>query len=100
MTYSEVDGLAVFEGCIIMGIADKVRASTKFVRENPGVIKPGDQTLGIRISGVQYRWKNNKIAYAIDPSLPNPQRVTDAIEHWEEHTPIRFFVRDPDNPAH
>jgi hypothetical protein len=33
-----------------------------------------------------------------DPALPNQQRVTDAIKHWEQNTPIRFVKYDAANP--
>jgi len=100
VTYAEADGLAVFEGCVILGSVDEVRAVKKFVKANPGAVKPGIQPFGIGIVGVQFRWKNNTIPYAIDPNLQNPQRVTDAIAHWKAKTPIRFVERDAANPAH
>ena len=31
--------------------------------------------------------------YTIDGALPEPQRVLDAIEHWQDNTLIRFVER-------
>jgi hypothetical protein len=38
-------------------------------------------------------WPGGIVHYAIDPKLPNQARVTDAIAHWQERTPIRFVAR-------
>jgi hypothetical protein len=46
--------------------------------------------MGLRIAGDQYRWPDGIIPFEIDPALPEPQRVRDAIAHWHEHTDIRF----------
>ena len=37
--------------------------------------------------------------YEIDPNLPNQQRVTGAIAHWEANTPFRFPQCTPANAA-
>ncbi|MCR8854910.1 M12 family metallopeptidase, partial [Lysinibacillus fusiformis] len=74
--YSVVDGLAIFEGDIILGTVEET--------ENPSLAR------GIGITGNQYRWPNGIIPYKIDPNLTNQQRVTDAISHWENHTIIKF----------
>ncbi|MEZ0538926.1 M12 family metallopeptidase [Fibrella arboris] len=39
------------------------------------------------------RWPSKIVYYTIDPTLPNPQRVTDAMAHWEANTAIRFIQR-------
>lgn len=39
------------------------------------------------------RWLNNTVYYDIEPSLVNQRRVTDAIEHWEKNTALRFVKR-------
>ncbi len=43
------------------------------------------------------RWANNTVYYAIDPSLPNQARVTDAIANWEANTSVRFVQRTSEN---
>lgn len=95
VTYCVVDGLAVFEGCVILGTATEMKAVREFVANNPGVLAPGVQPFGIGVAGTQYRWKDNLIPYVIDAALPHPERVTTAIEHWRASTPIEFVVRDP-----
>ena len=47
-------------------------------------------TESIGITGQQFRWPGAVVPFEIDPGLPNPQRVTDAIAHWEANTRIRF----------
>ncbi len=39
------------------------------------------------------RWPDGVVIYDIDPGLPNQARVTQAINHWEQYTPIRFVRR-------
>jgi hypothetical protein len=94
VTYVESEGLAVFEGCVILGTVEQVKANRKFVVDNPGSIAPGTETFGIGIVGKQFRWKDNTIPYQVDTGLPNPQRVEEAIKHWEARTPIRFVARN------
>lgn len=76
--YAMVNGLPLFEGDIILNFDSVTYA-------------------GSGISIKSYLWPDGVIPYAIDPSLPLKQRVTGAIEHWEEHTPIRFVERTADN---
>jgi hypothetical protein len=100
VTYAAVDGLAVFEGCIILGTVAEAQATKQIVEDNPGILNDDAQAFGIGIRGAQFRWKNNTIPFEIDPALPNQQRVLDAIKHWEDNTPIRFVKRNATDPAH
>ncbi len=100
VTYSAVDGLAVFEGCIILGTVAEAQAVKQFVVNNPGIKVPGAEPFGTGIVGTQYRWRNNTIPYEIDSALPNQKRVLDAIEHWEKNTPIKFVKRNAADAAH
>jgi hypothetical protein len=77
--YLEIEGQAVFEGDIIL--------SKDFIAYNQDkASKKG--LLGARIEG--RRWPKGEIAYTIDKSLADSQRVALAIKHWELKTPIRF----------
>ena len=93
VTYTAVDGLAVFEGCIILGTVAEAEAVKQFVIKNPGIKKADVEPFGTGIVGAQFRWENDTVPFEIDPNLPNPQRVHDAIKHWENNTPIKFVPR-------
>jgi hypothetical protein len=85
--YSVVDGLAIFEGDIVLGTVAEVERMTELARATAGA------TEGVAITGANFRWTNCRIPYTIDPALPNQARVTDAIAHWESRTNFRFVVR-------
>ncbi|AUD02810.1 Dot/Icm T4SS effector Zinc-dependent metalloprotease LegP [Spirosoma pollinicola] len=87
--YAEVDGLAIFEGDIILGTIDQIR----------GLADPGPVLESIGITGQQFRWPNATIPYEIAAGMPNQQRVTDAIAHWQANTRIRFVLRTAANAA-
>jgi len=38
-------------------------------------------------------WTEAAIYYSIDPDVPDPQRIRDAIEHWNTRTPVRLLPR-------
>ncbi|MCJ1676458.1 M12 family metallopeptidase [Streptomyces sp. APSN-46.1] len=91
--YAEVDGMAVFEGDIVLGTVREVedRAARGSLLESVGV--------SAVVAGRQLRWPNATVPFEIDPALPNPQRVTDAIAHWQSRTRIRCVERTPANAA-
>lgn len=92
LIYAEVDGLAIFEGDIILGTLGDVRAMADALIGN-------QPEFSIGITGQQFRWPNATVPYDIDPALTNQQRITDAIAHWEANTRIRFVLRTPANAA-
>jgi hypothetical protein len=99
-----VEGRYVFEGDIVLGTEETVAAAeeegTQRLAEGdvhevlPEEPRAGEVVEGVIITGAQYRWPDKLIPYTVDPGLPNQQRITDAIAHWEQHTPIRFTERE------
>ncbi len=75
VTYTEVDGLAVVEGDIVIGTSEEIRTRTR----------------GLGITGEHFRWKDGKVPYVTTDELR--PKVEAAIAHWEERTPFRFRKR-------
>ena len=80
LAYALVDGEMLFEGDIVLGSGTQ-SDDTGMVVESVG------------LTGQQFRWPNATIPFEIDPALPNPQRVNDAIAHWHANTRIRLVPR-------
>jgi astacin len=93
--YSVVDGLAVFEGCIVLGTVEEMDKKAEAVEagEEDGAER------GVAISDQKYRWPDAIVPYEIDPNLPNQGRISDAIAHWQQKTHIRFIQRTGDNAS-
>ena len=87
---SVVHGKLIFEGDIVVGLATSGQPSA----DSPEMDAPGHAVEGVVITGSQYRWPNGTIPYVIHDDLPNTSRVTDAIQHWEDNTPINFVERN------
>lgn len=87
--YSVVDGLAIFEGDIVLGTEAEVLQRTQQLRDE----MTGALPAGVVIPGAQFRWPNCTVPYTIDPALPTQSRVTDAIAHWQANTRFRFVAR-------
>jgi len=89
--YKISNGMAVFEGDIILARTpeeiEKLSAKPTIHRLEQAVVITGDD----------FRWPRGEIPYIIQPTLPNQQRVFDAIRHFEERTPIRFVMRTDSN---
>jgi hypothetical protein len=97
VTYYEVDGVAIVEGDIALG---KVQDIQKQMSESRGlVLADPNVAFGVGLPSNQGRWPNCRVPYEIDPALPNKQRVTDAIAHWEANTGLRFPLRTVANAA-
>jgi Astacin (Peptidase family M12A) len=90
VTYSSINGEAIFEGDISLGSVEDMEAFSKNVQISE---------FGVGISGNQFRWPNGLVPFEIDPTLADQQRVTDAIQHWIGRTPIRFVQRTVANAS-
>lgn len=97
VVYYKLEGRAIVEGDICLGMAEEVQGAMTSAREAVGI--DPNVAYGVGIPGSQFRWPNCLVPYEIDPALANPARVTEAIAHWEQVTPFRFPVRNASNQA-
>lgn len=101
--YAAVNGLAVFEGCIVLGTVDQLEKAAEGLRTaiaaaaSSDVLSDAAVVDSVGITGSQYRWPNATMPYSIDASLPNQARVTDAIAHWRANTKMDFVLRTAAN---
>ena len=104
--YSVINNMAFFEGDIVLGTAEEMEAvkaaldsainadELSFSGRQPqrGVIAHG-----IGITGQRFRWPGGLIPYTVVTALRNV--VTQAINHWQQNTQIRFVERTAANAA-
>lgn len=90
VTFTVVDGQAFFEGDIILGNAEEFE---RIARAPHALRRSSVLPLGVGIPGVGFRWPGRVVPFTIDPNLPNQERVTNAIAHWQQTTFIRFPQR-------
>ncbi|OCX51517.1 hypothetical protein BEL04_15950 [Mucilaginibacter sp. PPCGB 2223] len=76
--YMRINGKNVFQGDIILNNLD-----------DPNSL----HTSSTGRASYFYKWFQGIVYYTIDPGLPNQTRVTDAINHWQTFTNIRFVAR-------
>ncbi len=93
--YSVVDGLAIFEGCVVLGTVEEMERRAAAIQAG----ETGEIAPGVGITGAQYRWPNALMPYTIDGGLPNQSRVTNAIAHWTQNTKMRFVRRTSSNAS-
>ncbi|MBI4905391.1 MAG: hypothetical protein HY820_17280 [Acidobacteria bacterium] len=79
-----LDGMALVEGDIILG---RVEDLLHPLSEQEA------SRAAIALSSPASRWPGKTVVYQVDSAVPNQERITDAIKHWEENTSIRFQQR-------
>ena len=101
IVYTAIGEFAIIQGCIILGTVAEMERTAETIRNNPILLQdPKAELYGVAIKGKKFRWENKTIPYVIDAKLPQKERVTEAIEHWQQKTPIRFVPRELTNKAH
>lgn len=68
-----VDGYGIWEGDIILGRIEELEEVTKDKLTDRSAFGVGSSS---------YLWPGGVVPYTIDPAMPTPTRVTDAIAHW------------------
>ena len=84
-----IDGDVVVEGDIILGNYSDL--------QSPSNSKNPVRSSSV-ITGSRYRWPDGVIAYVIDSSVPNQQRILEAVAHWNERSnSIKIVPRDAES---
>jgi astacin len=79
--YAMVDGRAIFEGDIAIDTTTDIEEMSRLA------------SIGV----FNNRWRNGVVPYSIHPTMPDTERVTEAIQHWMQHTEISFVERQTEN---
>ena len=80
VTYEIIDGLAVWDGDIILGTPEELELCGECTKAL------------VAVNNNEMLWPGGIIPYVIDPELINPH-VPNAIQHWNENTVIRLVER-------
>jgi len=91
VTYEVRGRYAVVEGDIILGTLDEVESESRAADGSGNASAPRSATLAPVFSA--NLWPNGTIPYVIDRTLPNPQIVLGAVQHWNTHTPLHVIPR-------
>ena len=100
IAYEVIDGLAVYQGDIILGTAEEVAAWSAEPPSASGGPAGGIRHAapsGYRQDGSLCIWPDGIIPYVIDADVPTPARegVLDSIRTWDTQTVLRFVERQP-----
>ena len=88
VTYEVIDGLAIWDGDIILGTPEELSPEPV---PTPGNPLDGRNKISA-VSDKERLWPGGIIPYVIDPDLENPH-VPVAIQHWNENTVIQLVER-------
>ena len=92
VTYEIIDGLAVWDGDIILGTPEELD-EPRSVFAAPGKALDTRPKALVAVSSKERLWPSGIVPYVIDPELSNPNDVLEAIQHWNENTVIRLVER-------
>ncbi|QSQ18305.1 peptidase M12 [Myxococcus landrumensis] len=98
VTYAEVDGLAIFEGDMVLGTVKQMEARVREVKAL-GLESSGPRAQGLVKTDPNSRWPNAVVPYIIDSGVANQNRIQDGINHWHSRSHIRFVLRTAANAA-
>ena len=95
VTYEIIDGLAVWDGDIILGSPEELEPSGAFTA--PGKALDIPKKALVAVGNKERLWPSGIVPYVIDPEFSHPPFSLDGIEkairHWNENTVIRLVER-------
>lgn len=92
VTYENVNGMAIFEGDIVLGSVAELQAQSA---QNDGPVD------AVVVTGATVRWPNRIVPYEIGTGFTAAMqtRINDAIRHWEDRSSINLVLRTAANAA-
>jgi astacin len=85
-----IDGEVIFEGDCLLGPLEEIEQANQMLGDlSPPWVAPW----GLVVANPRFRWPRGIVTFTVDDDLPDKQRVTKAMRHWEKHTNIRFRRR-------
>jgi hypothetical protein len=96
LAYADVDGVAMFEGDIVLGDVAALQAAADPNQPN-ATFEMASVVIPAVLNGQNMRWVNGQVPFEFEANFPSPQRVNDAIAHWQANTNIRFIARNAGN---
>ncbi|MFP2897374.1 M12 family metallopeptidase [Corallococcus sp. 4LFB] len=95
--YEAVNGLALFEGDIILGTVEDVERESPKVKAQAGNRVSAES---IQVTGSSKRWPNGVVPYVhVYGSLDDNYVINDAIRHWQRKTGLRFVPVSSTTPT-
>ncbi len=88
VTYEVIDGLAIWDGDIILGTPEELSPENAAA---PGNALDSSNKIAT-VSSKEKLWPGGIVPYVIDPDIEHTH-VLDAIRHWEQKTHIRLVER-------
>lgn len=87
LAVEEIDGEYIYQGDILLPPNMLSKTEVDLVYE------PGKEVSQKSVGRTSGKWRDNTVYYAVDSNLPDKNRVTDAIKHWEANTTLKFVQR-------
>lgn len=87
MAVEAIDGEYIYEGDIKL-LPDMLSSKSQLL-----VYEPGQKVSEKSVGRTSAYWPSNTVYYSIDSNLSGKERVTEAINHWEANTSLKFVLR-------
>lgn len=99
--YTDDRGLAILEDDIVLGPTRLMEKAEERVRARTGNTGAPEASRleGLGILPIRQAWPGGVIPYTVSPDLPHPERVTAALQQWQQRTGLRFVQRTRDNAS-